>query len=80
MHFASVDANPLLIRVCLAANMADGSNAVAGDGQPLALSLLTSSTNVRIPALKALLPRLEDPSKLDSCRSAPRIHPSSLTP
>jgi hypothetical protein len=45
--------------------MENGSNAVPVDEQPLGLCLLTSSTNVRIPALKAILQRLEECSKFD---------------
>jgi hypothetical protein len=47
---------------------------VAVEDQPLSLSLLTSSTNVRIQALKTILHRFEDPS-----RSKTLIESISLT-
>ena len=44
--------------------MEDGmSNEAYVEDQPLSLALLTSSTNVRVQALKTILQRFEDPSK-----------------
>ena len=39
------------------------SNEAYVEDQPLSLALLTSSTNVRVQALKTILQRFEDPSK-----------------
>ena len=49
------------------ANMENGaSTGVSVQEQPLSLSLLTSSTNVRLQALKTILQRFEDSSKFTS--------------
>lgn len=39
------------------------SNEAYVEDQPLSLALLTSSTNLRVQALKTILQRFEDPSK-----------------
>jgi len=39
------------------------SNEVYVEDQPLSLALLTSSTNIRVQALKTILQRSEDPGK-----------------
>jgi hypothetical protein len=40
------------------------SNEAYVEDQPLSLALLTSSTNVRVQALKTILQRFEDPGKV----------------